>query len=302
MTTSALWDAWSCRVRLTVETPSALPAARDHLETLMEEVARSIDRFRPDSDLSRVNASAGRMIPVSPRTIGLIETALDAAAVTGGAVDPTVGAHVTRAGYTADIAEVKSVTTAADHRDLPQADWSSVRIDHTLSLLGIPAGIRLDLGATAKAWTADVAAHAIAGMFGTAVLVEIGGDVSVAGRRSRPWLVRVSETAGGPGQRVELTRGGLATSSTAARRWQTEEGEAHHIIDPRTGRPSVGPWRTASVWAPTAVEANTSSTAALILGDEAVEYLADMNVAARLVDHDGHVVVTGIWPAHTQAA
>ncbi|MBC7633564.1 FAD:protein FMN transferase [Aeromicrobium sp.] len=302
MSATAMWTDWSCQVRLTIDRPDFLADARKHLVLLMDDVAKSANRFRPDSDISRINGSAGRMVPVSGRTIGLLETALDAAAVTGGAVDPTVGAHVRRAGYDADIDIVRAVTRPAKDDTLPQADWTSVQINHSLSLAGIPRGLQLDLGASAKAWTADVAAHAIAGMLGTAVLVEIGGDVSVAGRRECPWQIQVSEQTGEPGQRVAVSRGGVATSSTAARRWRTTAGEAHHIIDPRTGRPSSGPWRTATVWAPTAVEANTSSTAALILGDEAVAYLEDTHVAARLVDNSGRVRVTCEWPAEAEAA
>jgi thiamine biosynthesis lipoprotein len=168
-------------------------------------------------------------------------------------------------------------------------------------LAGVPEGFALDLGATAKSWTADVAAHAIASGLGTGVLVEIGGDVSVAGHKSNPWQVQVSERSGQPGQRVGLTRGGLATSSTIARTWRTASGVAHHVIDPRTGLPSQGPWRTVTVWGPSAVQANTASTAALILGDEAVDYLRDSDLSARLVGSEGNVMTVGDWP-ETKAA
>lgn len=307
MSASAIWSAWSCRVRVTVARPETLPAAKQQLVSLMADVALSADRFSPASDVSRVNAAAGRLVPVSGRTIALVDVALDAAAESGGAVDPTIGAHLLRAGYAEDIGVVRDRLVVPEASSpgvdaLPQADWTQVRVDHDLSRLGLPRGLRLDLGATAKAWTADVAAHQVAATLGTAVLVEIGGDVSVAGRRSRPWQVQVSERAGEPGQPVGLERGGLATSSTISRRWRTPTGAAHHVIDPRTGRPAEGPWRTVTVWAPSAVQANTASTAGLVLGDEAVAYLTEIGVAARLVGHDGTTEHVGDWPTERQAA
>lgn len=298
MTYSAIWSDWSCRVRVTVTRPDVLVFAKQHLATVMADVASSADRFNAYSDVSRINGRAGQMVPVSRRTLALLETALDSAAETGGAVDPTVGAHVMRAGYDSDIEAIRdrliSLPEAAG--EPPQADWTRVQMDLGLSLAGVPAGFALDLGATAKSWTADVAAHAIAAGLGTGVLVEIGGDVSVAGHKDNPWQVQVCERAGEPGQRVGLTRGGLATSSTIARTWRTASGDAHHVIDPRTGRPSQGPWRTVTVWGPSAVQANTASTAALILGDEAVDYLRDSDLSARLVSTDGQITTLGDWP------
>lgn len=304
MTYSAIWTDWSCRVRVTVTDARTLADAKQQLIDLMADVSRAVDRFRPDSDLSRINAAAGHLVPVSGRTIALVDVALDAAAETGGAVDPTVGTHLKGVGYVRDIEEIRGRKVSVEHssKDLPQADWTRVRVNHELGLVGVPAGMQLDMGATSKAWTADVAAHRIANSLNTGVLVEIGGDVAVAGAKKNPWQILVSERAGEPGQRIGLTRGGLATSSTTARRWRTGDKEVHHIIDPRTGVPADGPFRTATIWAPSAVEANITSTAAIILGDEAPGYLLDMGYAARLVDQDGHVTTLGDWPAQRQAA
>ena len=292
------WSDWSCSVRLTLATGDRpdLQAATAIVRVLMDEVARAASRFRTDSDVSRVNAAAGRLVPVAPLTRRLVAVALDAARETAGAVDPTVGAHLLDAGYTDDIALVRAASQRGADAPSAPASWSTVRVDDDLGLVGVPAGLRLDLGATAKAWTADEAARRVWTRVGRPVLVEIGGDLAVAGTTSRPWRIDVAEVAGGPSYRVDLTHGGVATSSVLGRCWTSDRGSEHHLIDPRTSRPVDGPLRTASVWAPTALAANTWSTAAIVWGVTALARLRDAGVDTRLVAHDGTVTTCGSWP------
>jgi thiamine biosynthesis lipoprotein len=175
--------------------------------------------------------------------------------------------------------------------------WRDVGLDRDLGLLTVPRGTALDLGATAKAQTADWAAHAVQRRFGGAVLVEIGGDLAVAGTRpDGDWQITVAERAGACGQQIGVHRGGVATSTTTVRTWRRGEVRMHHIVDPRTSRPTNGPWRTVSVAAESALEANVCSTAAIVLGDRAVEWLEGQPVAARLVGADGQVTTLGGWP------
>ena len=100
---------------------------------------------------------------------------------------------------------------------------------------------------------------------------------------------------------MAISSGGLATSSTRARRWRRGGSELHHLIDPSTGNPAAGPWRTVSVAAETCTLANTASTAAIIAGVSAVSWLRARDFAARLVAHDGAVTHVGEWPATTDA-
>jgi thiamine biosynthesis lipoprotein ApbE len=134
------------------------------------------------------------------------------------------------------------------------------------------------------------------------VLVSLGGDIAVSGRPpAGGWRIRVQDISGrpedppaGPSAVVAIHGGGLATSSTAARRWRRGGDVLHHILDPRTGLPAEPVWRTVSVAADTCVAANTLSTAAIVWGEEAPRRLWD--VPARLVREDGEVVTTGGWP------
>ena len=99
-----------------------------------------------------------------------------------------------------------------------------------------------------------------------------------------------------PGPTVAIESGGLATSGTTVRRWLAGGVPLHHIVDPRTGRPAVTPWRTVTVAARSCVDANVASTAAVVLGEDAPTWLAGLGVAARLVSESGEVVLAGDWP------
>ena len=162
-------------------------------------------------------------------------------------------------------------------------------------------GVELDLGATAKALAADRAALAASRAAGTGVLISLGGDVAVAGPAPAPgWPVRIAEDHAAPldapGPTVSIRSGGLATSGTAVRRWRAGDVELHHIVDPRTGRPAETPWTALTVAAASCVDANAASTAAVVLGEAAAEWLAERRLPARLQGEDGTVVCTGGWP------
>jgi thiamine biosynthesis lipoprotein len=165
-----------------------------------------------------------------------------------------------------------------------------------------PAGVELDLGATAKALAADRAARAAAEAAGCGVLVSLGGDLAVAGDSpAGGWPVRLADDHAAPlaadGPTVAVSSGGLASSSTAVRRWRTRDGALHHVVDPRTGRPADTPWRTVSVAAASCIDANVASTAALVLGEEAPAWLAGRCLPARLVAASGgRAVAVAGWP------
>jgi FAD:protein FMN transferase len=287
--------AWSCTVRLVVDDGRVLAAAAGDLATLLARVDVVASRFRADSALSVANDRAGRPTPVPRLLVELIGAALDAAAQTGGAVDPTVGLAMVGIGYDRDIADI-----ATDGPPLvgqvPPRSWRNVRLDREAGLLTVPVGTALDLGATAKAYLADHAARALSHRYDTGVLVELGGDIAVAGHRPDGWCLEVAERQGGDGQLVLLRHGGLATSTTTVRTWRRGGRPVHHIVDPRTGLPADGPWRTVSVYAPRALAANTASTAAIVMGADAPGWLQARGLAARLVAVDGTVLTTGAWP------
>jgi thiamine biosynthesis lipoprotein len=285
-----------------VRRPESLDRARAELEAELEAVDRACSRFRDDSELVRLNRAAGEELAVGVYLLDALEVTLTAATATEGAVDPTVGKALRLAGYDRTFALVRLRDGHLVHVfSAPAGAWRRIEVDRERGTARIPAGVELDLGATAKALAADRAAHAAAKATHDGVIVSLGGDVAVAGDPpDQGWSIGLADDHAAPfpadGPRVGIQSGGLATSGTCVRNWATAAGRAHHIIDPRTGAPAETPWRTVSVAAASCLDANTASTAAMVLGEEAPEWLAQRRLPARLVRNEGSVVCVADWP------
>lgn len=307
---SAAWRALGMLVQLVVTDPARLADARRLLADDLAELDLACSRFRPDSEVvALANAarnSAGPVtMTVSPLLAEAVAVALRAASLTDGDVDPTVGGILTALGYDRDFAQVAATGPALRMRVRAIPGWRSIGLDPATRRLTVPPGVQLDLGATVKGWAADRSAERIAGLLGCGVLVSLGGDTSVAGEPPEGgWRIRVQDLTArpdepprGPSAVVAITNGGLATSSTAARRWRRGGDILHHILDPRTGRPAAAVWRTVSVAAGSCADANTAATAAIIRGRQALPWLTGLKLPSRLVAQDGTVHTLAGWPA-----
>lgn len=294
-------------VVLCVTDPAALQQARRELIRGLREVDLLASRFRGDSELTALNRRAGERVRVSRRLFGAVALAIEVARRTGGLVDPTVGRALRLSGYDRTFTAVRARDrsfVAVAHRS---PGWGSIRLDPERLEIHVPAGVELDLGATAKAAAADAVANTIHRVTGAGVLVSLGGDVAMAGQvPAGGWPIRIADDHAAPlsstGPVVAVYGGGLATSGVAARRWHVRGGERHHIVDPRTGAPALTPWRTVTVTGATCVDANAASTAAVVLGADAPAWLALRGLSGRLVRQDGSVVFVGDWPRGEAAA
>ena len=273
--------------------------ASEILERALERIDLAASRFRGDSDLRRLNAAAGREVVVSPDLFEAIEVALAMAEATDGLVDPTVGAAMNRLGYDRDFAEVIRGVDGQLPPERPVPGWRSVSVDADRRAVWLPPGTSLDLGATAKALAADRAAATIHGALGCGVLVSLGGDASVAGPAPvGGFSIGIADacTSREPAEAIAISSGGLASSGIGVRQWRLGPHRVHHIVDPATGISAAPYWRTISVAAATCVQANAASTAAIVLGESAVDWLEEHNLPARLVRLDGTVIHTEGWP------
>jgi FAD:protein FMN transferase len=301
MITSAAWRALGTTAAVFVTETSAIAGARSELEAELERIDLACSRFRPDSELWRVNAAAGETITVSELFAEAVAVAIRAAEATDGAVDPTVGRAIRTLGYDRDFDDLPADGPPPAPVPAPPG-WRTVELDRRTRTLRIPPDAELDLGATAKALAADRAARRINETLGCGVLVNLGGDIAVAG--SAPdggWRVLVcddhSDPAPAAGQNVSIFAGGLATSSTTVRRWSAGGRPFHHIVDPRTGQNAPVRWRTVSVAAASCVDANAASTASIVRGSLAPRWLTGLGLPSRLVGTDGDVLEIAAWPS-----
>jgi thiamine biosynthesis lipoprotein len=298
----AEWRALGTNAHLLV-LDGDLAAARAAVERLLDDVDRTYSRFRADSELMLLQAAPGQCARVSQLLWQAVTTAIDVARATDGAVDPTVGRAMRIVGYDDDFGRVAG-REAAIHVELgPVPGWQVVGLDPRTRTIRIPAGVELDLGSSGKALASDLAAAtARKSAPDGGVLVSLGGDIATSGRAPEGgWRILASEDsetpAASPGEVISIESGALATSSTTVRRWRAADGAyRHHLLDPRTGAPVEGAWRTVTVVADTCVAANAAATEAIVLGERGLARLVADRLAARLVDAEGHVVRAGGWP------
>ena len=264
--------AMGCEVVVAGADPAAVAQAFARWEGVFS-------RFLPDSELSRVNASPAWVLRVSPLFARALRVALDAVVDTDGLVDPTLGAALEAAGYDRDFA-LLSDDPAPTGAAVPSR-LNEVRLDGRI--LRRPPGLQLDLNGVVKSLAVD---EAVAGLAGGG-FVSAGGDLGVHGP------VDVGLPGGGA---VRVVRGGLATSGVASRRWLRGGEEQHHLIDPRTGRPSRETrWRQVTVSGASCLAADVAAKAAFLLGEAGPAWLDERGMPGRFVARDGAIVLNAAW-------
>ncbi|WP_225102728.1 FAD:protein FMN transferase [Streptomyces sp. CoH27] len=291
---------------LLVTEPRALPAAEAILRAELAVIDRTCSRFRADSELTRVNLTAGTATTVSEGFAEALYVALRAAQLTDGAVDPTVGHAMVALGYDRTFASLRPDDVRPLPPPQPVPGWRRISFDPHTRRLCLPPHTHLDLGATAKALAADRAARNAAAVTDCGVLVSLGGDLATAGPAPEDgWRIALADDHARPaadhGPAVAIAGCAVATSGIRVRTWRRAGRTLHHIVDPATGQPAAPVWRTVTVAAATCVDANTASTAAIVLGERAVDWLCSTALPARLVDLDGYVVRLCGWPPDSDA-
>jgi thiamine biosynthesis lipoprotein len=254
----------------TREAVEALFAARDQL----------FSRFRIDSELNSVNGRAGRPLHVSEEFASMLGMALAVARESDGLVVPTVGAALEAAGYAADFIRLRDDGRAP--QTVPVGDWRAVQL--VGRLLSFPYGVKLDLNGVVKGKTVDDAVAVLPGDG----FVSAGGDIAVRGGA----VVALPE-----GEVVRLVCGALATSGTDRRRWRRGGLAQHHLIDPRTGRPSRARWKQVSACGASCLAADTAAKAGFLLDGEGPDWLDERGIPARFVALDGEIVTNAAWRA-----
>ena len=274
-----------------------LAAAAEHALTiqiadLFAAVERRFSRFLPASELALLNRSETSI--VSAEMIELLRACRRHVEDTGGLFDPAVGGALHAAGYDRSFAP-----GALDREHVPAAPplarFDELVIDEAARVVRRPAHVQLDFGGFLKGRTVD---RAIAAMPSPA-LIDAGGDMALAGAGpdGNGWLVDIEDPADPRGvlATLRVSDRAVATSAPNRRRWRSGSTHAHHLIDPRSGRPSSSDLAQVTVLAPSAEQADVLAKVAFLLGGrEARGFLAERpEVAAVLVTHAGSLELVG---------
>jgi thiamine biosynthesis lipoprotein len=251
----------------------------DAVRRLFDGYDHVFSRFRPESELSRVNRDPSEVVVLSPLFAGALRTALGAAAATDGLVDPTLGVAIEAVGYDRDFS---LLAVDDDERPVGAAvpgRWRTLRL--SARLLARPPGTSLDLNGVVKSLAVDAALDLIAGN----ALVAAGGDVATRGGA----VVGLPRDGS-----LRLLAGGIATSGTTKRHWRRGGEVQHHLIDPRTGRPAASRWDEVTVAAGSCVAADVAAKAAFLLSDDGPDWLDERGLPGRFLSQD-EVVPNRAW-------
>jgi FAD:protein FMN transferase len=263
---------------------------------------QSLSRFRPNSELSQVNAAGGAEVTVSPTFWEVLSISLQEAYWSGGLVVPDLLPALEDAGYDQSFDTLLASNNAREDTKIQVREthapfwhaWTQISTDPQSMAIRLPAGMRMDFGGIAKGWAAWQAMQALQ-PYGP-VLVDAGGDIAVSGFRARglPWQIDVADplTPDACLETLAIDSGGVATSGIDYRRWLKDGVWKHHIIDPRTGAPADTDLMTVTVIAPDTVQAETAAKVVLILGSRAgLEWLENQpGLSALLALQDGQIM------------
>lgn len=293
----ARFRAMGTDVHIGIVTTSRAPAdlAVNLLQLGMDRIhglEQCWSRFIESSELSVLNRSNGRPTIVSADTYHLVELAIEAWQRTGGLFDPTVGPTLERWGYDGDFAEVRERAPvdvgSGTSGDAPAPGMAGVDLVGAIRSVTLPTGVTIDPGGIGKGLAADMTAMMLMDMGASGVLVNVGGDMRAVGQAAdeEGWVVTVPDPQDQTREllRLAMADGAIATSSRLLRHWRTTAGEAHHLIDPRVGRPAQGPVVAVTAVTSVAWWAEALTKTLLLRGPDAIDSLDGAHAVAVLAD------------------
>ena len=261
-------------------------------EERIRNLERRWSRFIDTSEVNALNHSQGRPVIVSDDTFELVTRAVTAWHATGGRYDPTVGPALAAHGYDRDFTDIVATVATAPGSTEPAPGPGGIELLPGVNAIILPAGVTIDAGGIGKGFAADLTAELLLAQGADGALVNLGGDLRVLGRApsARGWVVNVEHPIH-PGRellRLAMPDGALATSSRLLRRWQTSAGEAHHLIDPTTGRPAHTDVVAVTVVAGEAWWAEALTKALFLTGPGAMDDLDDVHAVVVTADGARH--------------
>jgi len=284
-----------CHMLAALDLPEERLTELEAVPDWFEVWEQSLSRFRATSELNQLNQSAGAPFQVSETLWDVLQESLTSERLSFGLVTPAVLDALVMAGYDRSFDALPSASAYLTPDHFASVGLlSELQLDESSRTVYLPPGLHLDLGGIAKGWAADQAARKLSACGPT--LVNAGGDIAISGPQSNgeAWPIGITNPFD-PESNLEvlmIERGGVATSGRDYRRWQRDGIWQHHIIDPRTGLPAQTDVLTATVIAPSAVDAEVAAKVALISGSHAgLDWLeSNRSLAGMLVLEDGQRV------------
>jgi thiamine biosynthesis lipoprotein len=293
---SHTFRALGATIDIAVTDASHLDQVVAHISARLDDVDRTLSRFRPDSELSLLEREPGRPRLASPLFLEALERACHAAASTDGWFDPTVRDAVEAAGYDRSIEQVEADGPGPARSAQPAGQWHRIWFHRGSGVLLIPEGVRLDFGGIGKGFAVDYALRDLAdGPCG--VLLNAGGDIGVTGPPPEGgWNCEIAPTPDGAAETtIPLRYGAIATSGLGRRQWVREGQHLHHLIDPHTGYPAESPWRIVSVFARHCAVAEVAAKVGWLRGEDGPAWMSSLGLSARF-SNEQRVVTVGSWP------
>ncbi len=290
MIASTTFRAMGCQVEIKLYAVGA-DAILSEMPARFDALENQLSRFRPQSELMQLNARAGEWVTVSAVLFENIHMAKHMARLTDGLFNPLVLPALIASGYDRSFEQICSRPVTASQ---PANDWRSIELNIKKSQVRLPANSAIDLGGSAKGWTAQHIADHLADH--GACLVNIGGDIVVNGApEGLPgWQINIAD----PDIDLDLAAvwlrdTAIVTSGIDYRRWTTADGQQrHHIINPRTGEPAMTDVLTATIIHPHAPTAEAYAKAVLLKGCRTgLDWLNSRWQAAGLVVQQDRAVV-----------
>ena len=271
--------------------------SEEHVRSAVDHVGRlerTWSRFLPDSEISALNRSAGCLTLVSEATYELVAHAERARRATAGAFTSLMLDQLVELGYDRTWSEVQSDGVAADDDvvtvDHPACD-DGIELYPEIRAVQVPDGARFDPGGIGKGLAADMVAAALLDDGAASAQIELGGDVRVVGRawNGDDWHVNVDDVDHGTpvAATIQLSEGGVATSSTKRRRWRRGTVELHHLLDSRTGRPADTDLDAVTVAAPELWWAEVVAKVALMAGSDGARGVLERHGLSGVLVHAG---------------
>jgi FAD:protein FMN transferase len=262
----------------------------------LEALSDRLTRFSQESELARLNASAGAWCAVSGTLFAVVAESVAAARATDGLFDPALLPLLEAIGYDRDYKEIQHRDTAgtgeARGESFVAGSWRAIELDARRLRILLPEGTRLDLGGIAKGWAADAMLERYFRQYHD-VLINAGGDMRAQGgpKPGELWPIGIGNPLAPPDEGttgessvnaavLTMSRGGVATSGAGWRWWYHNGERQHHLLDPRTGRP-MNLWiddsdnkredvssliASVTALAPTAAHAEVAAKVALLRG------------------------------------